>query len=190
MSGLAGFDFEALNRRYRELPANEAERYGVRVEMSAMANCWRCIGVRHLTGDENRSRHHVFVECLDEAGQRLRGPVLRWKWADDGPVRNVRFDKPADEPAADIPIDYHATVRCWIADDLPSDVVTGLHARHADEDGSAGSPTGNTLGHHSYYVVFQRRMGAVIVPPPPPVLTFEERLASLEAWRKEITGSL
>lgn len=187
--GLAGFDFEALNRRYRDMPANEAIPYGVKIERSGIGGAWRCIGVRHLSGDENRRRHNVFVECLDEAGVRQRAPVLRWQWGDAGPILNVRFDKPANEPAADIPIDYHATVRCWIGDSLPSDVVTGLHARHMDEGGSAGSPAGNTLGHHSYYVVFQRATVVVIVPPPV-ALTFEERLADLERWRKEMTGGL
>ena len=164
---------------------NEATTYGVKIARSGLANTWRCIGVYHLAPNENRGRHHVFVECLDEGGRRLRSPILHWRWADNGPLQSVRFDKPANEPAADIPIDYQATVRCWIGDSLPSDVVTGLHARHMDEG------NGNTLGHHSYYVVFQRAMVGVIAPPPPPTtLTTEERLTSLEKWRAEITGGL
>ncbi|MCB0123290.1 MAG: hypothetical protein KDE58_13640, partial [Caldilineaceae bacterium] len=66
------------------------------------------------------------------------------------PADPKRLDKPANEPAADIPIEKTMTVTLWLEGDGPSDQVQGLHTRHDDEE------EGNTRGHHSYYIVFQR----------------------------------
>jgi hypothetical protein len=165
MSGLAGFDFQQLNRKYMTQPSNGAADYGATIMRSKAANKWACIGIYHLTPEENRGRHNVFVECLDESGNRLRWPIINWTWAYGGPVQQKRLDKPANEPAADIPIDKDATVSLWVADGLSSDVVGELYTRHADE-----SP-GNTWGHHSFYVIFQRQTAIATPPIDPPTPT-------------------
>ena len=185
MSGLAGFDFQALNRKYLAQPSNDAAHYGASIMRTRAMDCWRCIGVYHLTPEENRGRHNVFIECLDESGNRLRWPIVIWAWTLDGPIQQKHLDKPANEPAADIPIDKNATVTMWVADSMDSDSVGNLHARHADE------APGNTWGHVSFYVVFQRQAGAIVTPPidPPPIpLTLEQRVAALEAWRQTMEG--
>jgi hypothetical protein len=190
MSGLAGFPFQELNQKYMAQPANDASAYGASIMRTKAMNRWQCIGVYHLTPEQNNGRHNIFIECLDENGNRLRYPIIGWTWTLDGPVQQKRLDKPANEPAADIPIDKEATITLWVADELDSDSVGNLHARWRDEE------TGNTFFHHSYYVVFQRQAGAIITPPIdplPPVepskpLTLEQRVAELEAWRRTMEG--
>lgn len=170
--GLAGFDFESLNRQWlaaTEQPVNTAERYGVVVnQIGVDGYAWRCIGVYHLAPEENRGRHNVFVDVLDEQGKRVRNANIKWRWADDAPQQTRWLDKPDNEPACDVPIDKGATVSLWVdSGALATESVTGIHTRHPDEG------TGNTYGHHSYYVVFAKlRTSTAIITPPvidPPV---------------------
>lgn len=162
---VAGFDFHLLNSRYlsSSQPVNKAASYGAGI-IPAPANraAWRCIGIYHLSPTENRGRHNVFVDVLDETGKRTNAPTIRWTWWIDGPTQTTRLDKPADEPACDIPLESKATVTLWVdGDSLPSDRVGNLHSRHRDEG------DGNTWGHHSYYIVFQRQ-GVTVAPPVEP----------------------
>lgn len=181
--GLAGFDFQALNRKYLAQPANDAAYYGVNIVSAGPGTAWRCIGVYHLKPTENNGRHNVFVEVLDEQGNRTRQPQIAWTWWIDAPIQMRKLDKPNDEPAADIPIDKSATVALRVADAFPSDSVGNIHTRWADEG------TGNSIGHHSYYVVFQlQRRGTVTPPIDPPTLplTLEQRVARLEKLYEEL----
>ena len=159
---LAGFDFQSLNRKYLAQPANDAANYGASIVKAPPGTAWRCIGIYHLKPTENNRRHNVFVEVLDEAGNRTRQPQVAWTWWIDAPVQLRKLDKPNGEPAADIPIDKGATITLRVADAFPSDSVGNLHARHNDEG------SGNTWGHHSFYVVFQLQRSAVVTPPVEP----------------------
>lgn len=159
---ITGFDFHALNRRYMAQPANDATRYGVSMVKAPAGLAWRCIGIYHLSPSENRGRHNVFVDVLDEKGNRTRDPVINWTWYMDAPTQTVRLEKPDNEPATNIPVEKSSTVTLQVnGGGLPSDSVGGIHTRHADEG------EGNTWGHHSFYVVFQRQGNAVIIPPDP-----------------------
>jgi hypothetical protein len=187
---VTGFDFQALNRRYMTQPANDAASYGVNIISAPAGLAWRCIGAYHLRPEENRRRHNVFVEVLDETGKRDRNPVINWTWWIDAPTQTRKLDKPDSEPAADIPIDKGATVTVRInGGGILSDSVGNLHSRHNDEG------SGNTWGHHSYYLVFQRR-GAVVVPPPvdppdpPPSTDLDQRVAALETEVKRLSANI
>lgn len=190
---VVGFDFQRLNRvalSTLQPPVNQAEGYGVNVVKAPAGAAWRCIGVFHLASGENNGRHNVFVDVLDENGNRTREPVINWTWYIDAPVQTVRLDKPDDEPAADIPVEKSATVTIRInGGGIPSDSVGNLHTRHNDE------ATGNTYGHHSFYVVFQRQRSAIIAPPVDPVdPPASDELAQLRAenamLRAAITNAL
>lgn len=74
--GLAGFDFQALNRKYLAQPSNDAANYAVSIIPAGPGTAWRCIGIYHLKPSENNGRHNVFVEVLDEAGNRTRQPQI------------------------------------------------------------------------------------------------------------------
>lgn len=178
--GLAGFDFAALNRRYLATPANDATAYGVSIIRAQQQNAWRCIGAYHLKPDENRGRHNVFVEVLDESGKRTRNATIKWRWYTDAPLQTRLLDKPDDEPAADIPLESSMFVSLYLdGDGLPSDNVGNLHSRHGDEKGSGGE-TFNSYGHHSFYIVFQRQKSGVVITEPPDDSDLAKRVATLE----------
>jgi len=190
--GLAGFDFQALNRKYLAQPANDAANYGASIVKAPAGDAWRCIGIYHLKASENNGRHNVFVEVLDEAGNRTRLlPAIKWTWWIDAPTQTLKLDKPDSEPAADIPIDKGATITLHIDGfGLPSDSVGNLHARHNDEG------SGNTWGHHSFYVVFQLQRGNVVTPPTepekPPISdgsSQDQRISALETEVKRLTAN-
>ena len=182
---LSGFDFQSLNRKYLTQPANDAANYAASIAKAPSGTAWRCIGIYHLTPSENNGRRNVFVEVLDEGGNRTRAPQIAWTWWLDAPTQYRQLDKPNSEPAADIPIDSGATITLRVYGlGIPSDSVGNLHTRWADEG------AGNTWGHHSYYVVFQLQWGIVVTPPiePPtePPLTLEQRVARLERLWEEL----
>lgn len=145
-------------------PLNEAERYSATVEpaqVDAGEEHWRVLGVYHLSADENRGRHAVYVDAVDEQGRRVQDPNLRigWSWAGRKPDEGAPpapLDKQEGEPAGNVPINNQDTVvEVWIEGNGPSDRVRGLTSKHPDERTPKGE-IGNSFGHHSYYVLFQK----------------------------------
>lgn len=152
--------FKKYNDWYLKTPGqNDAAPYGVAAEYRDGA-AYTLIGIHHLDQSENRGNHHVYVDVLDEKGARIPNAVVAYTWQGrkEGAL-TVACDKPADEPACNIPLQSAQTVTVWVwtLNDYGSDHVTGIHTRHTDE------PSGNTWGHHSFYLVFQRHP---IVPGP------------------------
>lgn len=146
-----------------EQTGNQAGAYGVKVvpaDMFAGEHYWKALAVRHLTPEENGRNHHVYVDVVDEAGQRVVDPQLqiRWDWEGRRPdeVADPKpLDKPAGEPAGNVPMNTGQVVSLLIGGDgLASDVVSGMHTNWPDEG------AGNTRGHHSFYVRFQRVVAA------------------------------
>ena len=138
-----------------EPPGNDAAAYGVEIEEPDVGEgqpYWRAVRVHHLTPEENGGRHHIFLEVLDEAGERLFGAQLRVTW--DGQEEVVIAEKPLNEPGANFPTfggqECAVEVLGLPVQTLPSDRVVNLHSDHLDE------PPGNTRFHHSFSVVFQR----------------------------------
>lgn len=137
---------------------NDATRYGV--EIKSLSNLdvssdaetyWRVVGVHHLTGRENMGNHHIYVDVLDEDGNRIRNARLVLRQSDRAPVFAV-VDKPANEPGTNFPMWASTRATVAVEGDLPSEAVAGLRTDHADEE------IGNTWGHHSFYIVFQRTL--------------------------------
>ena len=173
------------------MAANLAEAYGVRIEsVITTGACWRAVLVRHLTANENNGQHNLFVDVVDQSGNRVFDPRLRIAWLDhpgDTTADYSNLDKP-DTPIekgdGNVPIEKAQTLTAWITGDgLPSDKVTGIHTRHADE-----SIGGNSWGHHSFYIKFQRTTGGdkptdPVDPPPtdPTLADHERRLQRIEA---------
>ncbi len=159
-----------LNARENREPINDAaQKYGVRIvvadDVAEGETYWKVIGVHHLLPRENFSKHNVYIEALDEQGQRIKNPFAWSGWTWQGRQSHERadplpLDKPDFEPAGNIAMYFGQIVSVWMkglgrdANDK-SDRVENLHTAHPDEPLSDGSLL-NTLGHHSFYVVFQR----------------------------------
>lgn len=174
-----GFDFReyntiALDKVHNHEPIyNNAALYGVNVtgvDTEGEAYYWRVICVHHLSGDENRGNHHVFIDVLDADGQRVNGAVI-WGLPEGQVPIYATVDKPDYEPGTNFPL-WQSLLTVAVADTHLSEYVAGLSHAHADED------TGNTWGHHSFYIVFQLTPTDAVIPPPPPEgeLTLEEVL--------------
>lgn len=136
---------------------NDATAYGVEIEPAAVppgTTYWRVIRVHHLTPEENHGNHHLYLDVLDEDGQRMFGAQVLISW--EGGQQVVTIDKPQGEPGANFPM-WKWQICAAEALGLPSDRVTNLHTAHPDE------PPGNTLFHHSFRIDFQR---AVKEGPP------------------------
>jgi len=160
------FQHTNYNSKFISQPsgAQGVTQYGVQVASASAATgttTWKVIGVHHLSPDENRSRHHAFIEVLDENGQRIKDSNLRvgWSWAGRNSAEAAPpklLDKADSEPAGDVPIQKGMELEVWIeGDGAPSDRVHKLSTLHNDEPGPNGE-LWNTIGHHSYYIVFQR----------------------------------
>ena len=133
---------------------NTAVAYGVEIQPAQVEKgqqYWKVIRVHHLSAVENHGNHNVFLDLLDEDGNRIYGAKALATW--QGGQGEVTIDKPENEPGTNFPVWKHQV--CTVEGvGLPSDKVTNLHSGHPDE---AGPPAwGNTLFHHSFYVIFQR----------------------------------
>ncbi len=137
---------------------NDAVAYDVRVvevEVEPGVEYWKVTRIHHLTPEENYGRHHVFVDALDEAGNRLFGSRALIRW--DGGNENIVIDKPLGEPGANFPL-WKWQICSVEMLDLPSDRVENLRTDHPDE------ATGNTLFHHSFYITVQRVVAPLTNP--------------------------
>jgi WD40 repeat protein/CHAT domain-containing protein len=136
-----------------------AETYEVEIEAvdgTFGDEYWRIIGLYHLISEENSGRHHVFVDIIDEAGNRIENPnvYLQFGWqgqaVGESPML-VAFDKPSSETAANIPLWRNMNIWLSIADsERESERVSNLHTEWPDADDA-----GNSVFHHSFYIVFQ-----------------------------------
>lgn len=134
---------------------NDAEAYGVAVQLQTLptgTRYWKAVRIHHLLPAENHGNHHIYVDLLDEAGNRITGGQVRVTWP--GGEEIVTIDKPAGEPGSNFPMWKHQVCEVIALGlsgaNLPSDRVTGLHTTHPDE------PPGNTLFHHSFAIDFQQ----------------------------------
>lgn len=167
------------------LPALEtnAEPYGVTVETVTVApgtTYWRLTRVHHLSADENRGRHHIYIDARKADGSRAFNTQAHITW--EGGEHTTTLDKPLNEPAANFPM--FKWQKCTVAMvGMPSDKAHGISSSHPDEPNPDNSPSGNTLFHHSFLVIFQE------VVAPQTVTTGEIR-GRVEHSRDELTVEL
>lgn len=139
------------------LPALEtnAEPYGVTVETATIAPgtpYWRLTRVHHLGADENRGRHHIYIDALKADGSRAFNTQAHITW--EGGEHTTTLDKPLNEPAANFPM--FKWQKCTVEMvGMPSDQAHGISSSHPDEPNPDNSQSGNTLFHHSFLVIFQ-----------------------------------
>ncbi len=139
------------------MPVTKAFDYGVVVHTDPQ-NEWVVVEVRHLTPAENKGKHHIYVDAVDENGQRVKGLHLGWAWDGGGAQPAIPMDKPEGEPMVNIPMFRGQMVAVWMLGGR-SDIVAGLHTLHGNEAASGGE-LWNTNGHHSFYIKFQKMAAA------------------------------
>ena len=113
---------------------------------------WRCVHVHRLAVEESQGNHNVYIDVINEDGQRIAHPsvTVSFGWTGSTTQTTV-FEKPEWEPGANFMLTAGEDVWCAIIGN--SDIVNGLLGE---------------AGHTSYYVVFQRRSAAVVTPPHQP----------------------
>jgi hypothetical protein len=106
---------------------------------------WKCIEGRYIDEDEARGRHNIFVDCLDEKGERIIGvPVVL---VNGGTATKFTEAKPRDDFAADFPM-YAAGFGYAVRVMPQSDIITRM---------GLGTIVQPFVGIHvSYRFVFQR----------------------------------
>ncbi len=165
------------NAKNSSNPLTPEAKYGVNIikaDVGEGETYWRLIGVHHLLPEENASKHNIYVDALDEQGNRVRNPIAWAGWTWEGRRPNERadpvaLDKPDNETAGDIAIHFGQKASIWIKGlnrdgNDKSDRVENLHTAHPDEPLPDGRKL-NTLGHHSFYLVFQRTRKQTQAPP-------------------------
>ena len=117
---------------------------------------WRCVHVHRLAIEESQGNHNVYIDVLDEDGQRIAHPVVYVSFGWTGSATQTTFfEKPAWEPGANFMLTAGENAWCAIGND--SDIVNGLLGE---------------AGHTSYYIVFQRQSaGEVTAPHQPEMVT-------------------
>ena len=148
---------------------NDATKYGVTIspcERGPDVTIYRCIGIHHLTPEENAGNHNAYFDVLDEQGHRIPQAAIEWTWQGrqlHEPAPPAVIDKPDTEPGTNIAMSWAQTISASVLGH-PTDTVLNIHTRHPDE----GHSGGNTRGHHSFYVVFQRYTPGQETPPTDP----------------------
>lgn len=161
-----------VNKFLKEPGHNDADSYGVtvsRIPIPQVKPYYRVIGIHHLTPEENQGLRHIFLDVLDENGNRMKGQKVGWSLGNEARQQPVTVDKPDDEPGTNIVLYAGQFVDVWV-EDGPSDRVNGMQSLHQDERDGKGR-LGNSLGHHSFLVVFQRVVPGfepVTIPAPTP----------------------
>lgn len=153
---------------------NDAARYGVKVHRVGGEPVWGVVGVHHLTPEENKGKHNIYVDVVDNNNKRYppsTGVGIGWEWegrfdTQSAPVKPL--DKPDWEPHGNVDIYRGMKMRVWISHAVPSDSVTGLTSDLPDELGPGGE-IWNSVGHHSFYILFKLYDDGVIVDPPPSI---------------------
>ena len=166
-------EFAHLIKMYLESDEviNNAKEYGVAIEKAKVEQgqeYWSIIGIHHLSPEQNNMRQHLYLEALDEQGNRtlVRMP---WEWKGMSPEERpnpIVTNKPPNE-TSNLVLQANFESVSVSVEGLPSDKVTGVHSRHPDEE------DGNRIGHHSFYVAFQKRIAGeqptpVPIPEPEP----------------------
>ncbi|MBC7224242.1 MAG: carboxypeptidase regulatory-like domain-containing protein, partial [Anaerolineae bacterium] len=139
--------------------ARQAPGYGVRVEPCQAESgqaYWKAAWVRHLEPRENRGRHHLFVDAVDEAGRRVVGAEVCVRV--DGETHLVTLTEEAGPLGVEVPMAQGQEYALEMVG-LPSERVAGLHTDHPDEP-VPGLPLGNARHHHSFAVRFCRATAA------------------------------
>lgn len=189
------FDHVTYRNRWLANPDNEfnndAAVFGVEIHRMNGGRVWKCLGVHHLTPDENRGKHNIYVDVVGEDNQRYSGegmPItIGWTWMGrkaDEANPNQPLDKPANEPNGNVVLNPGMNAQVWISDLGMSDRVFGLRSDLPEGKGPNGE-IWNSYGHHSFYILF--KLGASVATPPIELPPDNGTSTELQRLRSELT---
>ena len=162
-------------RRYLRLleKANNPLFDGWNITPVTSIDKWRCVHVHRLAVEESQGNHNVYIDVIDETGQRIAHPVVYVSFGWTGSATQTTFfEKPEWEPGANFMLTAGENAWCAIGND--SDIVNGLLGE---------------AGHTSYYIVFQRQSAGEVIAPHQPnmvivpmdvILDVEKKLKDLQ----------
>lgn len=119
------------------------EPVGVRAGQSY----WRLIEARWQNEQEAGGKHSIFIDVLDENGNRIVGQAVEIRWQ-SGSLTVVTEDKPLNEPSANFPMYNTLGSYSVSVPGLPSDTIAGLGLGTADQP--------NFKVHTNFFLTFQR----------------------------------
>ncbi|GAB4562132.1 MAG: hypothetical protein Kow0047_10000 [Anaerolineae bacterium] len=108
---------------------------------------YRLVEARWADEKESEGRHHIYVNVLDEAGNRLVGVPIKVAWR-DGSVTGATENKPLTEYSYNFQMYAAGNSYDVSVEGLPSDVVTGM--------GLGDLERRDWKIHVSYFLTFQR----------------------------------
>lgn len=133
------------------------------------------IGLFHLAGPENNNNHHLYIDLIDENGNRIykHDPslYLKYGWVEMsneevGSTAPVRIDKPLNEPGSNIGMSWGQIIYGFYVSGIAIDRFKHIHIRYPKDE------EGNKDGHHSHYIVLQKRIYQEdTTPDPDPIPT-------------------
>ncbi len=169
------FDFQHWIEVFQRNPGyNDAESYGIFIEPLENPT-WQVIGIHHLTGEENRGNHNVFIEVLCKQNDRQGFKAINWTWEGrqpHEPALPVFAGQKSLDELIDLPLNLGMVVSLWVQG---SGIGKGFSSNHPDEE------TGNTIGHHSFFICFQENGGENPDPPEPEPEPEKEVVLSINA---------
>ena len=166
------FDFQTWIQKFKDhlhdtgTIYNDAVSYGVAIE-KPINRSWRVLGIHHLTLDENRGNHNVYIEMLCKQDEREAFRAIHWTW--EGRQATERApdvfagEKPLNE-LVNLPLNFGMLVSVWTDE---SDKGINFSSNHPDELGPNGEKW-NSVGHHSYFICFQEIDTDSLPPDPDP----------------------
>ena len=132
-------------------------KYGASIvpaPVAAGTKYWKIVDAFHLSGQQNRGNHNLYIDMLNADGTRRNGAQCNLSFGQFGEHSAVlTIDKPANEPGTIAPM-YPGNFYDVAGAGMPSDKAIHLSTDWPDEEAS------NTQGHHSFMVIFQELVGA------------------------------
>jgi hypothetical protein len=117
------------------------------VDVPAGQPYWRVVKVQWGNEQESQGKHHIYVEVLDEAGNRIVGQPVVVFWPGGQEILRTE-DKPAPEYACNFPMYAVLGTYSVRVDGLPSETLVGLGM------GTPELPAWKI--HTTFYITFQR----------------------------------
>ncbi|MBA3531371.1 MAG: hypothetical protein H0T73_05555 [Ardenticatenales bacterium] len=108
---------------------------------------WRVTEILWHDIDQSGGRHSIYVDALDESGNRVVGQTVTIAWA-SGSQQLVMEPKPFPEYGANFPMYAHSQAYTIYIDGIPSERVTGMGLGNLDKR--------NWNMHVEYLIKYQR----------------------------------